>query len=336
MATNYTPLDLAHVGDTTLDCVQSEFGIDLNNLVYIKQFRPRYHRLTKGDVQSIRQELKERYSDDGVDAVESLFEKMKRASYEPKTSQTYDWLVQMALEAPGSVRGGGTAVQELPAEAPDIYQAHYRITQAMLRNEFMRTPTLYRGLYPEEYLPLVRAMLDNAYKSAFVAHSPVVTSFSLSESTAKKFSEGVRMEWPLQDNAVAFAADLLREPPQSCQPEGEMHVLSGALILRPDRFQLCLSTEQPLISVIKRMATPADLTDAEHQDLLLLLEHVAKAKLQTKTPQATNRLWQWYRYCERNEVFDEAQEYDIAKGAVTAISGKRNWQPRKHEAVEAA
>lgn len=326
MTPNLAELDLAAVGDVSPPSVEDDFQIDLTETVYIPQVRPSYHRLQQSEVRAITDTLADRYDEAAVREIELLFRNMKKASYQPATSQTYEWLVRHSLDAPGQIRGDGDSVEELPDHAIDVFREHYRTTQAFLHREFSRTTPLYRGLYPEEYTPLVRAILDHPYQSAYLLSSPVVTSYTLSKDIADSFSDGVRIQWDLQDNAVAFAADCLRKPPTSLSPEGEMHVLSGSLLLSNERFIVTLSEEYSLTDLIRRMTTPSDLPVSMHQDLLDLLELLVEFEIQTNTRQATNRLWLWYRYCDREGVLSE-KELELAKGIVTYISGKENWQP---------
>jgi hypothetical protein len=326
MSSNPVELDLDRIGDITPDSIEREYDIGLSNTVYINQVSPSYHRLQQAEVQSIKDKLEARFGTGAVVEVEVLLRNLKNASCEPSTSQTYEWLVQKALGAPGIIRGGGSSIQEMPEHSVETFREHYRISQAFLRREFSRTIPLYRGLYPEEFVPLVKAILDNPYSSSFLLHSPVVTSYTLSKDVANNFSKGVRIQWQLQDDAIAFAADCLRKPPQSIKPEGEMHVLSGSLLLNAERFMMTLSEEYPLVDVIRRMATPEDLPQQIHSDLLRLFEMFVDYEVQSESKQATNRLWLWYRYCKREKELSDDQ-LELAKAVVTHISGEHDWRP---------
>jgi hypothetical protein len=236
------------------------------------------------------------------------------------------------LQAPGHIRSGGGAVEELDTEASDIYRQFYRLTQAYIQSEFdlysdsdtsfTSSTLLYRGMYPEEYASLIGKLIEHPYESAYLLEENVASSYTLSREIAENWDEGIVVTWPLIGEAVAFACDLLRQPPQRVDPEGEVHVLTGALCLDSSRVLVNLRTTQQAKDLIRPMSSPAFLSEPEHRDILQLLVVLENQAVTAETFQANQRLWRWYDYCDQNSVFDK-KRLTLAHELVYAIVGAR-------------
>jgi hypothetical protein len=320
MCENYVPYELPNLGNTSPPSIEDEFDINLNHRTRIPRCSPTYHRLSQTEIRSLEQLLREDYPDEAVTQLLTLFKKLKRASYEPQISQTYEYLVRQALECPGEIRQGGKHVEELHSDIYDIYQDLYRISQAFLRREFPSQPTIYRGLYREEYYKIVRKILCNPHEDGYLLEGKPVSSYTISQDVAMGFEKGILLEWDLIDDLVAFAMDFIRDVPRGSDPEGELHVLSGKLYVESNAFRITFSGDRSLVDTIRLMSTPSELAESAHQDIRKLLETLVDYKVEIDNTPVKTRLWRWFNYCEYENIFSSEEE-NLAEASVTYIVG---------------
>jgi hypothetical protein len=166
-------------------------------------------------------------------------------------------------------------------------------------------------MYPEEFCEVVSGLIEEPTSEAIELHSPVVTSYSLSEEIAQMCTEGVIATLSIPFRPVAFAHDFLIEPPIHTGPEGEVHVLSHHLIVPSDSLFIHFGPEdygdgrRPLRRTIQGMSQPSNLSGLQHRDIGNLLRLLFKtdrsqesSSLRVLNTGANSRAWTWYEYVE--------------------------------------
>ncbi|QAU14566.1 hypothetical protein EKH57_18015 (plasmid) [Halorubrum sp. BOL3-1] len=302
------------------DSVEDEFDIDLCDTARVSHFSPTYYKLSSSESDELFESLRSKHRSKSVTFVKMLLENMKLSSNEPSISQTYEHLVRNSLECPGYIRGGGDEVQDIDDTCYPVFKDLYRVTQAFLKNNQHDELQLSRGMYPEEFCEVISGLMEEPTNEAIELHSPVVTSYSLSEEKAKKCTEGVIATLSISPRPVAFAHDFLLSPPKHTGPEGEVHVLSYDLIVPSEALRIHFGRDdygdapRSLPRTIQNMSTPSTLTSVQHHDIENLFRLLFKIdnsecqnSLRVLDPDANSRAWTWYDYAESKNLVEEQE-----------------------------
>ena len=243
---------------------------------------------------------------------------MKRASSEPQTSQSYELLVKQSLDAIGPVRGGGEEAMEPLDGSTEVIQQYYRLSQAILRNEFTASTIIHRGLRVEDASRLAVDIIEDPNKGGIILESSVVSNYTISQEVAKRWAEGLVVDFGLGDNLVAVANDYIYSY-SDIRPEGEVHLLSGKVLFHPESIKMVGKSDTHLaMQTVKQLTRPETLTDDQHWAVLELVDVAGESGRKIECRDGVIRLKTWLEHIQDNNVFPKGG-LEVASEAIDIL-----------------